>query len=153
MIIQPVMFVSSSRRRMPPTTAKMKERKREERRGKDKDRVKGGFVEERGAGTVEGERQVGAPKGGEGFKRWMTSVGRSVGGCRGEIAPRSLVAINTSPPRLAFATTYLSRCERAKLGSSSLSFSLRHEKEGARKRIESSGRSTPITLDLDGSEL
>lgn len=137
---------------MPPTTAKMKEGKREERRGKDKDREsKRGFVGERG--TVEGERQVGAPKGGEGFKRWMTSVGRSVGGCRGEIAPRSLVAINTSPPRLAFATTYLSRCERAKLGSSSLSFSRRHEKEGARERVESSGRSTPITLDLDGSEL
>lgn len=69
-----------------------------------------------------------AAEGGKGFKRRMTSVGLGAAeGGKREIAPRSLVAINTSPPRLAFATTYLSRCVARE---QNLTISLRHEAEG-----------------------
>ena len=54
---------------------------------------------------------MGAARDGEGFKRRMTSVGRSVEGCKGWLGGNRatlVVPINTTPPRLAFAT-YLSR--------------------------------------------
>lgn len=73
-------------------------------RGGEKDRDKEELV---GVGGVEG-RTGGAAGDGEGFKRRMTSVGRSVEGCRGRSGGNRttlVVAINTSPPRLAFATT------------------------------------------------
>lgn len=60
---------------------------------------------------------------------WRRSVVRSrvARGGQGEIAPRSVVAINTSPPRLAFTTTYLSRRVARE---QNLTLSLRHEPEG-----------------------
>lgn len=95
--------------------------------GGEKDRDKEGLV---GVGGVEG-RTGGAAGGGEGFKRRMTSVGRSVEGCKGVVRGGNratlVVAINTSPPRLAFATTYLSRRVARE---QNLTLSLRHEPEG-----------------------
>lgn len=82
-----------------------------------------------GVGGVEG-RTGGVARGGEGFKRRMTSVGRSVEGYRGWSGGNRatlVVAINTTPPRLAFATTYLSRRVARE---QNLTLSLRHEPEG-----------------------
>lgn len=101
-----------------------------------------------GDGGVEG-RAGGAVGGGEGFKRRMTSVGRSVGelqrGTRGKSRhARGGDQYFATTPRLRHHLSLALRCERAKLDSLSYVTS---------QKEESSGQRTSITLDFDGSEL
>lgn len=86
--------------------------------GEEKDRDKEGLV---GAGGVEG-RTGGAAGDGEGFKRRMTSVGRSVEGCKGWSGGNRATLGGgdqyfATTPRLHHHLPLASRCERAKLDS------------------------------------